>query len=387
MTLLGRTHKRWRLCAYMTTISALVLAIFVLFRHDNSRQHVLSRRPDMAELLADYAEAHEDVKRDEVNALCRFHGFRPYGQPRKVYDLIAFTSSLDWLEIRLNTLAAHVDYFVIAESSITNVSAGGLALSQNWDRFRAFHDKIMYRAVDISPARVDATDYMNNLQHAVFTEVLASSVSTDKKPNPGDVLIVGDMHELPRPGTISILRHCDPPSRTTLASQSFLYSFALHRTGFSWLYPQATTFGSSLRNTILPSDLRRGLLPWSLRVRDIVYLPYHAARRWWDRAVILDAAWNCSLCHGTIEEVQREMQDLGALDAAGNVSVIVDHVHASQDLSAGEDRLLRLVEQKWMDLPEYVWEQWKEHGRFGYLVDRSGPGAGFGDIPETFVGT
>ncbi|EME38901.1 glycosyltransferase family 17 protein [Dothistroma septosporum NZE10] len=334
----------------------------------------------MADLASDYAEAHDDVKRDEIGALCRFHGFKSYGQPRKVYDLVACTSDLDWLEIRLNTLAAYVDYFVIAESTTRpNGSSTSLVLSENWERFKDFHNKIIYRSVEMPATTSAGMDSKDHLPDAALAEVLASITGTEQEAKPGDVLIVGDMNELPRPGTISILRHCRFPSRTTLASQYFLNSFSLHRAGSPWLHPQATTFGSSLNSTILPSDLRKGSLPWSLRVQDIVYLPTHAAQRWWDRAVILDAGWYCKFCHGTVADVQTKLQDISGFGPANNASMLWDRIRAGNRLLGQDDEVYKTVEQGRMDMPEYVWEQWKEHGRFGYLIGRSGPNAGFAD--------
>lgn len=55
---------------------------------------------------------------------CAAHGHsvftpRSVSKERKVYDLVMVNSELDFLEIRLNTLYDHVDYFIIVESPKT----------------------------------------------------------------------------------------------------------------------------------------------------------------------------------------------------------------------------------------------------------------------------
>ena len=68
---------------------------------------------------------------------------------RKVYDCFTFFNELDLLELRLTECYNHTDYFVIAESnkSFTGNSKP-FNLEENWDRFKAFHDKIIYVKVD-----------------------------------------------------------------------------------------------------------------------------------------------------------------------------------------------------------------------------------------------
>jgi hypothetical protein len=62
---------------------------------------------------------------ENTDQACRDHGFTRYQRnnnstrPRRVYDLFPFHQELDWLEIRLRTLAPFVDYFVITEYTTT----------------------------------------------------------------------------------------------------------------------------------------------------------------------------------------------------------------------------------------------------------------------------
>ena len=69
--------------------------------------------------------------------ICRANGFSAYtttGPARKVYNLILLSTELEWLEIRLHTLAPWVDYFVIMESPTTFTGLPKpLWLCDNWD--------------------------------------------------------------------------------------------------------------------------------------------------------------------------------------------------------------------------------------------------------------
>ena len=62
---------------------------------------------------------------ESIDQACRDHGFTRYQQNnngtrrRRVYDLFPFHQELNWLEIRLRTLAPFVDYFVITEYTTT----------------------------------------------------------------------------------------------------------------------------------------------------------------------------------------------------------------------------------------------------------------------------
>ena len=70
----------------------------------------------------------------------------------KKYDVFIFYNELDLLEIRLNILYNHVDFFIIVESNRTFTGKNKpLYYKENKDRFIKFHDKILYHVVDDLP--------------------------------------------------------------------------------------------------------------------------------------------------------------------------------------------------------------------------------------------
>ena len=63
----------------------------------------------------------------------------------KIYDCFLFFNELDLLEIRLNLLYPHVDYFVIVESEVTfQGQLKDFNFEKNIKRFEKFTDKIFY---------------------------------------------------------------------------------------------------------------------------------------------------------------------------------------------------------------------------------------------------
>ena len=80
------------------------------------------------------------------------------------------------------------------------------------------------------------------------------SLTGAQAPNEGDVLLVGDIDEMPRVETLTALRNCAFPPRVTLRIQTYYYSYQwLHR-GEMWHHPQATYFNGT--NTVRPGSLR-----------------------------------------------------------------------------------------------------------------------------------
>ena len=85
-------------------------------------------------------------------------------QRRKVYDLTLINTELDWLEIRLNELWDHIDYFVIVEATRTFTNKPkALHLHDSILRFKPFYSKMIYSILDIEKMKVDY-DAMNRFK-------------------------------------------------------------------------------------------------------------------------------------------------------------------------------------------------------------------------------
>ncbi|PIA98283.1 hypothetical protein CB0940_05440 [Cercospora beticola] len=369
------TQRRRPLPLIAVTLLAII-AVLMVMNHNSNREHWIP--PEIAHNSRQYT-VDKDTSYDYADAqfVCKAVDFKPFGKQRKVYDLIMFSTELDWLEIRLHTLYPVVDYFVIIESPTTFTNADKpLVLRDNWERYRQFWPKIIYREIH-DPIQSDRTwdheDYLrNSMLYSVFPSLTGAEI-----PEKGDVLVVSDMDEVLRPDTMILLRYCSFPARLTLRSQFYYYSFQwLHR-GIQWSHPQATIYGGSIENTIAPNDLRMGLIGSSF----FTY-PYQYFRRFWDRGELWNAGWHCSSCFSTIAEFQMKMNSFSHqiwnTPENRDPRTIAERVKNGQDLFGRMGEEFEKVEHN-EDIPPYVARQHKEKGRFGYMVNRDNEHASFED--------
>ena len=120
-----------------------------------------------------------------------------------IYDCFIIFNELDLLEIRLNVLKDVVDKFVVIEGTKTHTGKSKpLYFAENLERFSAFADRIIHVVVDDFPE-----------PPAGYTEQQASWMREDwqrngiarglKDAKPDDIVIVGDVDEIPRPAVIT----------------------------------------------------------------------------------------------------------------------------------------------------------------------------------------
>lgn len=372
---------RWTRRQIRTLSSAallcLVMGLWVAIDHELSRNHYLST--DLIHLPLKSGKSEKVVlSPSEVERTCHANGFAPakaQSSQSKVYDLVLMSTELDWLEIRLHTLSDYVDYFVIIESPTTFTGKPKpLHLRKNWDLFKDFHHKIIYRVVKDpiqSPRIWDHEDYFRN---GLFTAVFPSLEGTAQEAKYGDVLIVSDMDEIIRPGVMLLLRHCAIPARLTLRTEFYYYSFQWRHRGPQWAHPDATIYRGP--ETLMPNDLRQGLLGNGRT-------PIAVFRRWWDRGTLWNAGWHCSSCFATVAEMHTKMHSFShqGWNTAENrdSSTLIDRVRHGLDLFGRADELYDEFEDN-KDVPSYITAQYEQKGRFGYLLDRNGEDAGFDDV-------
>ncbi|KAK5989021.1 hypothetical protein PT974_10519 [Cladobotryum mycophilum] len=231
--------------------------------HHQTRPQSRRKTPPGLDFASSHAENREYYASEAARAFCAAHGysvFTPQSRSgeRKVYDLLMVNSELDFLEIRLNTLYDHVDYFVIVESPKT--FQGGdknLTIRDHWNRFERYHDKMIYHELRFprswNPKR---TWDWEDLQRDAMYEQVFPRLRGSNAPVLGDVLLVSDVDEIPRPESLLLLRTCNFPRRLTLTAKFYYYSFQFLHDGPEWPHPQATYYQGW--RTIKPTNLRNG---------------------------------------------------------------------------------------------------------------------------------
>ncbi|KAJ9162009.1 Glycosyl transferase family 17 protein [Coniochaeta hoffmannii] len=311
--------------------------------------------------------------------ICRQHGWQPFSSTasqnatsrRKVYDLIMINDELDWLEIRLNTTYDYVDYFVIVEAPQTFTGhSKPLTIKDNIERLTPWSPKIIYHLLEypagFNPKR--AWDREDLQRDATFTQVFPK-LQADQAPSWGDVIVVADVDEIPRPETLTVLRACEYPRRLTLRSRFYYYSFQFLHRGPEWAHPQATYF-EGLRGTVKPTNLRNG----DGGPQPLIY---------WDKADLWNAGWHCSSCFRTMDEFLNKMQSFSHTWMNGeeyrNKERIADRVRRGKDVwDRTRDQFDRIEGNK--DVPQVLLENPE---KYRYLLNRDGPTAGFDDYNES----
>lgn len=358
-------NRRWAKLLVSTTIFTLVLLFY--YRLENGR-HIIHELALNATAKGFKIDAIGFMAVPEAEEYCRAHKWKPYPERstrRKIYDLFMMNTELDWLEIRLNELKDHVDYFVILESASTFTGLPKpLYLKDNWEQFSAFHNQIIYQVLNDTGFYSTITwDHEDLQRNAMFDQVFPN-LSGEQQASPGDVILVSDIDEVPRPATLQVLRNCKYPRRLTLRSRFYYYSFQwLHR-GAEWPHPQATIYEGD--KTIRPANLRNGEGGNTIQIQ-------------LDKADLWNAAWHCSFCFATLEGMVNKISSFSHTrlnqpdfrDPEG----VVRRVRNGLDLFDRKEQYYDRVELN-ADIPEYT----KLHReQFSYILDRDPPNANFRD--------
>ncbi|KAF4452441.1 Beta-1,4-mannosyl-glycoprotein 4-beta-N-acetylglucosaminyltransferase [Fusarium austroafricanum] len=356
-------------------IALCSLTWWVLLRPalSNSGSHEIITTPlQSLDLLNATSGKHaESYGSQAAHNFCAAHGYsvftpRSRSGERKIYDMVMVNDELDFLEIRFHALYDYVDYFILVESPKTfQGNKKPLVVRENLARFHRYRDKIIYHElvypVAFNPHR--AWDYEDLQRDASFTQVMPS-LEGQRAPDNGDALIVADVDEIPRPQSLLALRYCDFPRRLTLSSKFYYYSFQFLHTGTEWPHPQATYYQGS--RTLKPTNLRNG---------DGGFRPL----RFLERGLLSNAAWHCSSCFPTIEQFLNKMASFshGWMNRQEyrDKEKIASAVREGKDLWGRPVDTFSRVENN-RDVPPLVLEDPK---RFGYMVSRDGPSAGFID--------
>ncbi|KAL7793677.1 glycosyltransferase family 17 protein [Trichoderma ceciliae] len=369
----------------LVLLSGLVAITWWLLRQPLFASHADRRRisnldlvlgdqlPSLLNFSADAASMSGYYASGQARAFCDAHGysvFAPRSQSgqRKIYDLFMVNTEMDWIEVRLETLYHHVDYFVIVESAKTFQGTDKpLAVFDNWHRLQRFHDKIIYHQLafpaGFSPKRT--WDYEDLQRDAMYDQVFPG-LTGRSAPVYGDVLLVADVDEIPRPESLLLLRTCDFPARLTLASRFYYYSFQFLHSGPEWPHPQATFYRGW--RTVRPSNLRNGdggIFPF----RDL------------DKSRLANAAWHCSNCFGTMEQFLNKMASFSHAwmnhEYFRDRDYIADAIREGRDVWGRETDTFDRIDGN-QDVPSVLR---RERDKYKYMLDRSGKSAGFTDYP------
>jgi len=140
----------------------------------------------------------------------------------KIYDCFNFFNELDILEIRLNVLYEHVDYFVIVESSVTHSGEQKpFYFEENKERYSKFLDKIIhYKVYDTPTNFIELPNTEDGCLKDIFSFIEKQTNRFDRRTQPDygrdffqkecvrrpliscsdeDIIIISDADEIPNP--------------------------------------------------------------------------------------------------------------------------------------------------------------------------------------------
>lgn len=177
-----------------------------------------------------------------------------------IYDCFTFNNELDLLEIRLNELSKVVDKFVLVESPIT---FSGLKKSLHFQnhklRFKKFLPKIIH-IVDKNIDRILDPTSLNYFPGYAFQRAHLESWAREinqrnsikqglTRCTPNDIILIGDVDEIPKATLISKLR---PNTDLIVFEQNHYYYYFNCVAKEKWLGTRAVMY----QDNIIPEQIR-----------------------------------------------------------------------------------------------------------------------------------
>ncbi len=136
-----------------------------------------------------------------------------------IFDCIPFFNELDILKLRMQIMAPYVDFFVIEEASVTfSGEPKRMIFAENRQLFAEFEDKIRYVAVEDSPMEGVTTHERDKYQKNQLIRAMGDC-------NPEDIIIFGDVDEIPNPESLTRVIDCFEPGKIYHLAQRMFYCF------------------------------------------------------------------------------------------------------------------------------------------------------------------
>lgn len=115
-----------------------------------------------------------------------------------IFDCCIINDELDMLELRMELLYDHVDYFVVCEADLTHSGrVKPLHLKTNLSRFEKFKDKLIPIVATLNPM-TNSWERERSHRHSIVDGLIGVA-------EPNDLIIVGDVDEICRPEIIAAI--------------------------------------------------------------------------------------------------------------------------------------------------------------------------------------
>jgi beta-1,4-mannosyl-glycoprotein beta-1,4-N-acetylglucosaminyltransferase len=276
-----------------------------------------------------------------------------------IYDVFPIFNELDLLEIRLNLLSPHVDYFVISESTTTfSGLTKPLYFEASRDRFSEFGHKIIHNVVtdefEGSPFERD------RFQKDRIKQVLAERCSGS------DLIVFSDLDEIPNPRTFDVALESAVSGKMAHFAQD-LFFYYLNLMEISGSKPSITGDYPGIRDKkwlgsrVTTFDYMAGFTMTELRD------PFHKE----GGTRVADGGWHFSYCgsanNDSVEDrVKLKVQSTPhqELVTKRNLRKLSKRISRAQDPFGRRGTKLRKIEIE-EHLPTYLSEN---RGRYSHMI-------------------
>ncbi|SNS23592.1 Glycosyltransferase, GT2 family [Noviherbaspirillum humi] len=265
-----------------------------------------------------------------------------------IYDTFIFFNELDLLELRLNVLDKHVDYFVLVEATETFQGAPKpLHFADNKDRFSKFLHKIVYVVVDDMPRGAAPFDREYHQRDCILRGLLNC--------RPDDFVLLSDVDEIPNPERIPATLQDGLP----IVFEQPLFYYKLNRKCVqmeSLPWSVLTHYG----NLGQPSQLRRTVVKLQSEIlsRKVITDGFQ---------IIKDGGWHFSYL-GSPENIVKKIEAFSHAEynrpEFKNIGTLADCISKGRDLFGRE---LIFVTVDIEELPQYVRNNREKYEAMHYL--------------------
>jgi len=192
-----------------------------------------------------------------------------------IYSGTEFLNEFDLLEIRLETMSPYIDYFIISESTKTHsAKPKPLYYEENKERFKKFHDKIIHQIITDTPVTYDDLLIMKpkddlheriikGIKNAYWLNPVYdiafirdayekdSIIRAIPDANYNDIIIIGDLDEIPRPEILkNVLDNFNPEENYLFQNEMYYMFFNLQKVSEPWWGVNILTLRNLLDNPV-----------------------------------------------------------------------------------------------------------------------------------------
>ena len=212
----------------------------------------------------------------------------------KIFDCFMYFDEEMILDLRLNILNSHVDYFIIVESRY-NHKGEKRKLLFNKEKFIKYRDKIIYLVHDEVPSKVkrindeddEKTQTNKYIMNALYRENAQRNyiINGLTKANDDDIILISDVDEIPKIDSVNFDKL---NNKIILFKQDmFYYKFNLCLPNFKWTGTKACR----KKNLISPQ--------WLRNIKDRKYPffrldTFFSDKKYTDIKIVNDGGWHFS---------------------------------------------------------------------------------------------